>query len=559
MVWVILLPIFTFGQASGDYEISVFDTTYHKIGSEFHGIQYHSNTFTSQGALERLKPLNLKLIRIWAEIRKFHPGPGVWNWDELDKKIAEISDAGYEAVPCIWGEKWFMGSADSAWWNYDSAITEWELAAYNFANRYKDKINMIILFDELNMVHSEEDYYIHFGNSAKLYLKAAKKIKEADPTILCGGPSGFLGWENGHWANYLLKEPDGAKYLDFISSNTFISFSKEDGTEKVLDRTIWYEEIPLKIREMIGDKDDPMLMLDAYNFSAVWKVGDELWTDPRNTNIIGGIYQAAALMHSAKGGFDIALRWETIGGFGILDWFPQFNPLKPYYSLKLLIEEGGLVDGAEIIGCRTNESPKGTGEHHSGMNVNLYQLQPFAVKRKDNGVTVILINKYGPDTLTASVSKPEGMKSYELFRFDEKRIENCSSSIAEGNTEEKTDVVCPPYSVTIVKYSENEIVGVEEEESEIIEEYELSQNYPNPFNPTTTIEFSVPAGEKGATSARVDIFDVLGNKIKTIYNGSAKSGKHKIAFDGSELSSGIYFYQLKSSNFVETRKMMLIK
>jgi len=86
-------------------------------------------------------------------------------------------------------------------------------------------------------------------------------------------------------------------------------------------------------------------------------------------------------------------------------------------------------------------------------------------------------------------------------------------------------------------------------------EYELSQNYPNPFNPSTTIKFSIP--ESGLV--KLLIFNVLGEQIKTLVNGVKEAGIHTINFNATELKSGIYFYKIKTNNFTEVKKMILVQ
>lgn len=87
------------------------------------------------------------------------------------------------------------------------------------------------------------------------------------------------------------------------------------------------------------------------------------------------------------------------------------------------------------------------------------------------------------------------------------------------------------------------------------EHYNLLQNYPNPFNPTTTIFFSIPTSQKITLS----VYNVLGQKVKELLNQELNVGNHSIEFDATNLSSGIYYYQLISNNHSETKKMVLIK
>jgi photosystem II stability/assembly factor-like uncharacterized protein len=85
--------------------------------------------------------------------------------------------------------------------------------------------------------------------------------------------------------------------------------------------------------------------------------------------------------------------------------------------------------------------------------------------------------------------------------------------------------------------------------------FSLFQNYPNPFNPTTSIEYRVGSSEY----VTLKVYDVLGREVATLVNEEKLPGEYEIEFDGSQLSSGIYFYKLTSGNFIETKKMIYLK
>jgi photosystem II stability/assembly factor-like uncharacterized protein len=85
--------------------------------------------------------------------------------------------------------------------------------------------------------------------------------------------------------------------------------------------------------------------------------------------------------------------------------------------------------------------------------------------------------------------------------------------------------------------------------------FELAQNYPNPFNPSTTITFSIP--QKSDVS--VKIYDILGNEVTTLVNETREAGRYNVNFNASKYSSGVYFYSIKAGNFIETKKMNLLK
>jgi glycosidase len=99
-------------------------------------------------------------------------------------------------------------------------------------------------------------------------------------------------------------------------------------------------------------------------------------------------------------------------------------------------------------------------------------------------------------------------------------------------------------------------VGVDEQVvSNLPNEYKLMQNYPNPFNPTTRIKYQIRETEK----VTLKIYDMLGREVKTLVDGMQNSGTHEVSFNASNLSSGIYFYQLKSANYSDVKKLIILK
>jgi len=99
--------------------------------------------------------------------------------------------------------------------------------------------------------------------------------------------------------------------------------------------------------------------------------------------------------------------------------------------------------------------------------------------------------------------------------------------------------------------------------SEVIPgEFRLSQNYPNPFNPETIISFTIPVTSR----VKLDVFNVLGEKVAMLLDAEVEAGFNEISFDGGKLTSGVYFYVLESmpiaetsEKFVDVKKMILLK
>ncbi len=122
---------------------------------------------------------------------------------------------------------------------------------------------------------------------------------------------------------------------------------------------------------------------------------------------------------------------------------------------------------------------------------------------------------------------------------------------------------------TLLKYTL--LTDVEEQPTQPAE-FRLEQNYPNPFNPVTTIKYTIPTPPSSSPLAKgrnevgfvsLKVYDVLGNEIATLVNEEKFAGSYEVEFyssvGGNQLASGIYFYQLKAGDYLETKKMILIK
>ena len=115
------------------------------------------------------------------------------------------------------------------------------------------------------------------------------------------------------------------------------------------------------------------------------------------------------------------------------------------------------------------------------------------------------------------------------------------------------------FDYATIKYSQP--VGINIINKRVPDKFQLFQNYPNPFNPVTRIKFDIPpVGDRDAYHLLLKIYDILGRVAATLVNCLLKPGTYEIDFDGSKLTSGIYFYQLSANGqIIDTRKMVIIK
>jgi len=106
--------------------------------------------------------------------------------------------------------------------------------------------------------------------------------------------------------------------------------------------------------------------------------------------------------------------------------------------------------------------------------------------------------------------------------------------------------ICVTATVTLVEEESTEAIPVE---------FYLHQNYPNPFNPNTIINYALPEN----VNVELRVYDILGSEIATLVNEEKPPGNYEVEFNGTDLTSGIYFYRLKAGSFIETKKMVLMK
>jgi hypothetical protein len=107
----------------------------------------------------------------------------------------------------------------------------------------------------------------------------------------------------------------------------------------------------------------------------------------------------------------------------------------------------------------------------------------------------------------------------------------------------------------IYAFTPGNVSAVDENTNALVNSFLLYQNFPNPFNPSTRIQYQVSS----ITYVTLKVYDILGNEVATLVNEEKPAGEYDVQFDGMGLSSGVYFYQLTAGNFIQTKKMILIK
>jgi hypothetical protein len=170
----------------------------------------------------------------------------------------------------------------------------------------------------------------------------------------------------------------------------------------------------------------------------------------------------------------------------------------------------------------------------------------------------ILVSDGGGNTNTR-VDLQDGTHNYHNFWFA--GMDTIPNYVRQGDTfESVTGILWYSFSYyKLIPRKNDDFVGWVTDvnnETRLPISYSVTQNYPNPFNPSTKINYSLPA-EGNVT---LKIYNILGQEVRTLINNENKSaGDYTISFDASNLASGVYFYRIEVSNYVEVKKMMLLK
>jgi hypothetical protein len=196
--------------------------------------------------------------------------------------------------------------------------------------------------------------------------------------------------------------------------------------------------------------------------------------------------------------------------------------------------------------------------------VYIYDISDFVPVELVSFTSSVDINNVNLNWITSSEKNNMGFEIHRKIQNDDEwkmiGFVEGKGTTTEINTYAFTDTDLSPahYSYRLkqidfdgtFEYSQVIEVGVGNPEK-----FSLSQNYPNPFNPNTTIKFSIAK----ESDVILSVFNLLGERVKELKNEVMKPGYYEIEFDASNLASGIYFYSIKASEFIEIKKMILLK
>jgi hypothetical protein len=170
------------------------------------------------------------------------------------------------------------------------------------------------------------------------------------------------------------------------------------------------------------------------------------------------------------------------------------------------------------------------------------------------------------ESITVGVNVGGSQNNYQWFRNDTAIVGAIEDSltISQISQEDYGDYMCEITSdtvsdLTLISYpitlTDTIITSVSESQNNLPRKFVLYQNYPNPFNPLTHIRFGLPK----SSDVKIEIFDILGQKVGTLLNTKKPAGYHTIDFDATNFASGLYLYRIQVQGFVDVKKMVLLR
>ena len=224
---------------------------------------------------------------------------------------------------------------------------------------------------------------------------------------------------------------------------------------------------------------------------------------------------------------------------GQYDPYNEFrrNPINPLQNLWGFVTRKDIDQDGSFC-----DPPQWAAQHEITVEqgLRLLTIEPAYAVSQDDVLGTLKAGKFADivilDRNPLAVSSDEILELSVLMTMVGGNVEFCR----EGN-----EALCPETPTTSVRTMDSSIPG----------SYALQQNYPNPFNPSTTIEFSL----RRSSYVTLNVYNTLGEEVATLASEVLSVGSYSVEWDASGVSSGIYFYRLQAGEFVETKKLVLVK
>jgi protocatechuate 3,4-dioxygenase beta subunit len=213
---------------------------------------------------------------------------------------------------------------------------------------------------------------------------------------------------------------------------------------------------------------------------------------------------------------------------------------------SVLVSASGIVTGINFNVTALSDSGAATVNGHIKDNSGspLEGAFVYAVNGNQEIYSFGISDKKGNYTISGLIPGSYSVTS-QLYGYNNSQSSTVSLDYSSAYSTSESFTLTPDVVTAVIENASPAVIG----------SFELNQNYPNPFNPSTTINFKVPNQSK----VSLKVYNILGSEVATLVNETKAAGSYNITFNASRLSSGVYFYQLKSGNFTSTKKLILMK
>ncbi|MBK7980507.1 MAG: T9SS type A sorting domain-containing protein [Ignavibacteriae bacterium] len=418
----------------------------------------------------------------------------------------------------------------------------------------------------INNLKGYRIYYSDDGNTSNWKVAADEKLLDNEKTsISFSSPSEFIIPSNKFQFYFYLTAIDSAgnestgsdvySVAIFSNDKNFLivdGFSRYGNDSRCIEpqhsyNTFYFNSLISNNGSNISSCLDEVIAneeLDLNIFDLViWFTGDNSAAD----NTFVNLEQYKVALYLEQGG-KILISGSNIGqDLDVQSSYSESSDTLFYHQyLKSVL----MHDGLDLL----NELHGEEGTKFSDFNSSFADAAPDDIEPINGGATILNYNfdydreglhRKGGVSFTGQFGESLETGQMIYFSFPFESIEN------EINRNKLMRLVLEYFNLKITD-ADKEIA--------VKNEFKLQQNFPNPFNPTTTIEYNIHANARDEMqNVELNIYDVLGRKVGVLVNQKQKSGNYKIEFDASNFSSGVYLYRLKTGNFIQTKKMILIK
>lgn len=351
------------------------------------------------------------------------------------------------------------------------------------------------------------------------------------------------------WDNVITDSALTANFysVKFINDTTGYIYGNNFKILKTTDEGIIWNQVNHnitsndKILDLFFKNEINGYIIDKNGFIYRTANGGVNWTSNGNAELLSGtsaffldsniVFASDDIFCSIYKTTNGGVNWRTV----------YYNPQSNYFSDYYFINNyTGIAVGKNGIITRTTDS----GENWTRIN--------------SDGITVNLLSVTFSDSLIGFISGEQG-KIYKTTNGGVNwypQISNTGNNLnAIYFTSSDTGYCAGDNGVIIKTVNAGESTDINGFGTLVPDQAELFQNFPNPFNPTTTIRFSLSKEQ----SVTLNIFDIKGRTIETLFSGKAQEGMHAFQFNSLNLPSGIYFYKLTIQGFTKTKKMIVLK